>query len=72
MLFDLFDIDKKEEYGYWVKKLHLIASVLHYDYFKLWELPEHEINLLEDFANNELKYRKEHIENLKEIRDNIK
>lgn len=72
MLFDLFDIDKNEEYRYWVKKLHFIASVLQYDYFKLWELPEYEISLLENFAIEEINFRKKKQEEIKEIRDNIK
>lgn len=72
MLFDLFDIDKKEEFKYWVKKLHFIASVLQYDYFKLWELPEYEIGLLENFAIEEINYRKKRQEEIKEITNNIK
>ena len=72
MLFDLFDIDKKQEYTYWVKKLHFIASVLQYDYFKLWELPEYEIGLLENFAIEELEFRKKQQDELKEMGNNIK
>lgn len=65
MLFDLYDEEQGRTYEYWVKRVHLVAQVLGYDYFKLWDLPEVEFKILEDLANQELEKRKEKIEELK-------
>ena len=67
MLFDLYDIPKEKEYDYWVKRVHFVASVLSYSYFELWNLPEHEFNILESLARSEVETRKKRLE---EIRDN--
>lgn len=58
MLFDLYNIDKSGEYEYWVNRVHFVASMLEYDYFKLWDLPELEFEILEEIANKELEGRK--------------
>lgn len=69
MLFDLYDVPKDKEYEYWVKRVHFVASVLEYDYFKLWELPEFEFLILEELARNEIETRKKKLD---EIRGNNK
>lgn len=68
MLFDLYDVPKELEYDHWVKRIHLVASVLGYDYFKLWDIPEHEFLILEEMAQKELENRKKKVD---EVRDNI-
>ena len=65
MLFDLYNIDRNKEYEYWVNRVHLVASILEYDYFKLWDLPEVEFEILEKFAFEELEQRKARIEEIK-------
>ena len=64
MLFDLYNMDKAQEYEYWVNRIHLVASILEYDYFKLWDLPEVEFEILEEFATKELEGRKARIEEI--------
>lgn len=64
MLFDLYNIDKAQEYEYWVNRVHIVASVLSYDYFKLWDLPEVEFEILERFATKELESRQEKIKEI--------
>jgi hypothetical protein len=64
MLFDLYNTDKAQEYEYWVNRIHLVASILEYDYFKLWDLPEVEFEILEEFATKELEGRKARIEEI--------
>lgn len=64
MLFDLFDIPREKAFKHWVERVHFVASVLQYDYFKLWELPEHEFVMLEDFAYKEIEFRKNQREQL--------
>ena len=65
MLFDLYDIPKEKEYEHWVKRVHFVAHVLNYDYFKLWDLTEVEFKILEDLANEEIDQRKNKIEEAK-------
>ena len=65
MLFDLYDVPKEEEYEYWVKRVHFVARVLGYDYFKLWDLTEVEFKILENLANDELAKRQERIDEAK-------
>lgn len=67
MLFDLYDTPKELEFKYWVKRVHFVASVLGYDYFKLWQIPEYEFKILEQLAKDEIKKRKEKLD---EIRKN--
>ena len=64
MLFDLYNIDKTQEYEYWVNRVHIVASVLSYDYFKLWDLPEVEFEILERYATKELENRQERIKEI--------
>lgn len=66
MLFDLYDCPKEIEYEHWVRRVHLVAQVLGYDYFKLWEIPELEFIILENLAHEELEARKKKIESVKE------
>ena len=67
ILFDLHALDKGEEYKLWVRRISNVASILEYDYFKLWEIPEHEFKLLEEIAN-EMRENRE--KKLKEMREN--
>ena len=54
MLFDLYDCPKEQEYDYWVKRVHTVATTLNYDYFKLWEIPELEFLMLEGYAKDSI------------------
>ena len=66
MLFDLFDIPKEKEYRYWVERVSRVATTLGYDYFKLWELPELEFEILEKKAEEILENRKKQLDDLKD------
>jgi hypothetical protein len=68
MLFDLYNVDKNKEYEYWVNRVHVVASVLNYDYFKLWDLPEVEFEILEKIAIEEISVRKSRLDEIKERR----
>ena len=65
MLFDLYNIDKSLEYEYWINRVHVVAAILQYDYFKLWDLPELEFEILEKFAIQEFEGRKARFEEIK-------
>ena len=64
MLFDLYNTDRTKEYEYWINRVHVVASVLSYDYFKLWDLPELEFEILERSALDELSKRKAKIDEI--------
>lgn len=66
MLFDLYDVPKEIEYEHWVRRVHVVARTLGYDYFKLWNLPELEFTILENLAYEELENRKKKIDEVKE------
>lgn len=65
MLFDLYNIPKSQEYEYWVNRVHFVSSVLNYSYFKLWDLPEVEFEILERIAYKEVEGRKARIEEIR-------
>ena len=64
MLFDLYNMDKTQEYEYWVNRVHFVSTILEYDYFKLWDLPEFEFDMLEKIAIKELEKRKAKIKDI--------
>lgn len=65
MLFDLYDVPKEKEYRYWVERVELVARTLGFDYFKLWELPELEFEILEKKAHEILEDRKKQLDDMK-------
>lgn len=66
MLFDLYENNSDgSSYEYWIKRVHFVAQVLGYDYFKLWDLNEVEFKILENQADEEVSRRKERLEEAK-------
>ena len=57
-------MDKTQEYEYWVNRVHFVSTILEYDYFKLWDLPEFEFDMLEKIAIKELEKRKAKIKDI--------
>ena len=65
MLFDIFNIPKEKEYDYWVKRVQFVAATLNFDYFKLWEIPEYEFEILEGIAQKQIDREKERVDELR-------
>lgn len=57
---------KADEYDTWVRRILWVSSFLNLDYFKLWEIPEHEFEMLENKAFDEYKKQQQRLEAAKE------
>lgn len=60
---------KADEYETWVRRILWVSSFLNLDYFKLWEIPEHEFEMLEAKAFDEYKKQQDRIRAAEEAKN---
>lgn len=68
MTFDLHldPKDKQGEYTSWVNRILSVSTALELSYFDLWQIPEHEFEMLENIAREMREKARQKSEQLRE------